>query len=151
MICFVFTNVGGHLGYTLSCQVKCFSTKYTVLTDYSQPCPATGAHFAPIPGGLIGQYLGWQWIFKFAAITNGFCLLFTFFFLPETLYIRDQTVGAVENLRSSSKNFLSRYLARMNMGKRFPGRRLRLSDFFWPYIKMIRYVRLSLFDGVILL
>ncbi|KAJ4496455.1 MFS general substrate transporter [Lentinula lateritia] len=130
--------VGTALGVATANDLFCLHERGRALGVYTV-LSTTGAHFAPIPGGLIGQYLGWQWIFKFAAITNGFCLLFTFFFLPETLYIRDQTVGAVENLRSSSKNFLSRYLARMNMGKRFPGRRLRLSDFFWPYIKMIRY------------
>ncbi|KAJ3894524.1 MFS general substrate transporter [Lentinula edodes] len=130
--------VGTALGVATANDLFCLHERGRALGVYTV-LSTTGAHFAPIPGGLIGQYLGWQWIFKFAAITNSFCLLFTFFFLPETLYIREQTAGAVENLRSSSENFFSRYLARMNMGKRFPGRRLRLSDFFWPYIKMIRY------------
>jgi len=109
---------------------------YTVLST-------TGAHFAPIPGGLIGQFLGWQWIFKFAAITNGFCLLFTLFFLPETLYIRDPTVLATqsskESIPPSKRSPFQRYLWRMRFGGRYPGRKLRLGDFFLPYIKMIRY------------
>ncbi|KUL89284.1 hypothetical protein ZTR_03621 [Talaromyces verruculosus] len=51
----------------------------------------TGAHIAPIVGGLIGQFLGWRWTFKFAAILDGVMLLVIAFCLPETLYIRDPT------------------------------------------------------------
>ena len=51
----------------------------------------TGAHIAPIVGGLIGQFLGWRWTFKFAAILDGVMLLVIAFGLPETLYIRDST------------------------------------------------------------
>ncbi|KAF9067090.1 MFS general substrate transporter [Rhodocollybia butyracea] len=104
---------------------------YTVMTT-------TGAHFAPIPGGLIGQFLGWQWIFKFAAITNSVCLIFIFFFLPETLYVRDLPMPSASMSNPSQSSF-QRYLARMGFGKRFPGRKLRLRDFFLPYMKILRY------------
>ncbi|KAF9067092.1 MFS general substrate transporter [Rhodocollybia butyracea] len=102
----------------------------------------TGAHFAPIPGGLIGQFLGWQWIFKFAAITNGFCLVFIFFFFPETLYVRDLPMPSASMSNSSQSSF-QRYLARMGFGKRFPGRKLRLGDFFLPYMRILRYYGLG--------
>ena len=51
----------------------------------------TGAHIALIVGGLIGQFLGWRWTFKFAAILDGVMLLVIIFCLPETLYVRDQS------------------------------------------------------------
>lgn len=48
----------------------------------------TGAHLAPIIGGLVGQFLGWRWTFKLAAIMDGFMFLVIVVGLPETLYIR---------------------------------------------------------------
>ncbi|KIK56938.1 hypothetical protein GYMLUDRAFT_173749, partial [Collybiopsis luxurians FD-317 M1] len=96
----------------------------------------TGGHFAPIPSGLIGQFLGWRWIFKITAICNGVALLFIFFFLPETLYIRDQTPSEVTK---GPRTALERYLWRTKLGRSFPGRQLKLSDFVWPYVKMVRY------------
>ncbi|KAJ3998081.1 MFS general substrate transporter [Lentinula boryana] len=130
--------VGTALGVATANDLFCLHERGRALGIYTV-LSTTGAHFAPIPGGLIGQYLGWQWIFKFAAITNSFCLLFTFFFLPETLYIRDRTRDIVKDSNSNSKSSVRRYLRRLNLGKRYPGRELRISDFFWPYIKMIRY------------
>ncbi|KAF9067103.1 MFS general substrate transporter, partial [Rhodocollybia butyracea] len=106
-----------------------------VYTVMASKC-ATGAHFAPIPGGLIGQFLGWQWVFKFAAITNSFCLIFIFFFLPETLFFRELSVPSASTTSSGQSHF-RRYLARMGFGKRF--RKLRFGDFFLPYVKIIRY------------
>jgi len=44
-----------------------------------------GSHLAPIIGGLIGQFLGWRWIFNFAAILNAVMLVTIFFGMPETL------------------------------------------------------------------
>ncbi|KAJ3776410.1 MFS general substrate transporter [Lentinula raphanica] len=130
--------VGAALGVATANDLFCLHERGRALGVFTV-LSTTGAHFAPIPGGLIGQYLGWQWIFKFAAITNSFCLIFTFFFLPETLYIRDQIQTAVKDPNLHSSGVFRRYLGRMNLGKRYPGRQLRLSDFFWPYIKMIRY------------
>ncbi|KAE9405695.1 MFS general substrate transporter [Gymnopus androsaceus JB14] len=99
----------------------------------------TGGHLAPIPGGLIGQFL--------AAIMNSVCFLFILFFLPETLYIRDSDCkgpGSTlssnrESAVASTKSSLQRYLTNMRFSRRYPGRELKLSDFFLPYIKMIRY------------
>lgn len=140
--CSVFTNVGALWEFTLFCQVS--NTFLKGLSPSVTRIEATGAHLAPIPGGLIGQFLGWRWIFKFAAITNSFCLLFTFFFLPETLYIRDPKLLSA-HASNAERTFLQRYLARMRLYGRYPGRKLRLGDFFLPYFKMIRYVRLELF------
>ncbi|KAJ4466982.1 MFS general substrate transporter [Lentinula aciculospora] len=130
--------VGAALGVATANDLFCLHERGRALGVYTV-LSTTGAHFAPIPGGLIGQFLGWQWIFKFAAITNSFCLLFTFFFLPETLYIRGQTIDAVKDFNSTPNNSFRRYWRRMNLGKRYAGRKLRISDFFWPYVKMIRY------------
>lgn len=47
----------------------------------------SGSHVAPIVGGLIGQYLGWRWIFKFVSIIDAFMFVTILFCLPETMYI----------------------------------------------------------------
>lgn len=49
----------------------------------------SGAHIAPIVGGLVGQFLGWRWIFRLAAIMDGVMFLIILLGLPETLYVRD--------------------------------------------------------------
>lgn len=48
----------------------------------------TGAHFAPILGGLVGGYLGWRWIFKVVSIIDAIMFITSLFCLPETLYIQ---------------------------------------------------------------
>lgn len=48
---------------------------------------STGSHVAPIVGGLVGQYLGWRWIFKFVSIVDAFLFITSLFCLPETLYV----------------------------------------------------------------
>ncbi|EIM91357.1 MFS general substrate transporter [Stereum hirsutum FP-91666 SS1] len=47
-----------------------------------------GSHVALIIGGVMGQFLSWRWIFKIAAIGDGFLFLLLLLFLPETLYKR---------------------------------------------------------------
>ncbi|KIK55030.1 hypothetical protein GYMLUDRAFT_887773 [Collybiopsis luxurians FD-317 M1] len=133
--------VGAALGVATASDVYCLHERGRALGVFTV-LSTTGAHFAPIPGGLIGQFLGWRWVFKFAAIINSFCLIFTFFFLPETLYIRDANGTSTDSGFSSTnqkRSFFSRYVARLRLGRHFPGRELRLGDFFWPYFKMIRY------------
>lgn len=157
-------NVDVRWGFSLFCQV---SIGCPLFSSSCKLNAATGAHVAAIIGGAIGQFLNWQWIFKFAAITNGFCLLFTLFFLPETLYIRDlkslpthakaQSNSESES-RSNNNSILEpktreisrfqRYSIRMSFGRRYPGRTLKLGDFFLPYFKLMRCVR---FENVITL
>jgi multidrug resistance protein len=100
----------------------------------------TGAHIAPIIGGLIGQYLGWRWTFKFAAILDGVMLVSIFFLLPETLYLRDvsnltQTMEERENLRLNAKT----YASRLKLYTKFPELKLKISHFVWPSLRMAKY------------
>ncbi|KAH8682693.1 MFS general substrate transporter [Xylariales sp. PMI_506] len=100
----------------------------------------TGAHIAPIIGGLVGQYLGWRWTFKFAAILDGVMLLIIAFCLPETLYVRDvnnltRTAEERENVKISSEV----YIARLKPFTRFPELKLKLSHFVWPALRMVKY------------
>lgn len=99
----------------------------------------TGAHIAPIIGGLIGQYLGWRWTFKFAAILDGVMFLIILIALPETLYIRDSTnlTRTVEEreVQLGAKT----YLTRLKPYTRFPDQKLHLNDFVWPALRMAKY------------
>jgi MFS family permease len=99
----------------------------------------TGAHIAPIVGGLIGQYLGWRWTFKFAAILDGFMFLTIAFGLPETLYIRDQfhltRTFSEREIAFSPKT----YISRLKPYSRFPELRLRWNQFIIPSLKMAMY------------
>lgn len=99
----------------------------------------TGAHLAPIVGGLVGQYLGWRWTFKFAAILDGFMLLVITFCLPETMYIRDQS----RPTRTFSEREIAftpkAYISRLKPYSNFPELRLRWNQFIVPSLKMARY------------
>lgn len=100
----------------------------------------TGAHIAPIIGGLIGQYLGWRWTFKFAAILDGAMLVSIFFLLPETLYLRDvsnltHTMEERENLHLNAKT----YVSRLRLYTDFPELKLKISHFVWPSLRMAKY------------
>lgn len=105
----------------------------------------TGAHIAPILGGLVGQYLGWRWIFKFTAILDGVMFLVILFGLPETLYVRttdDLTHAAPADRREreTSSLGLKGYAARLKpYAGPFPGLSLRLRDFVWPALRMAKY------------
>ncbi|KAI3390477.1 hypothetical protein diail_9554, partial [Diaporthe ilicicola] len=107
----------------------------------------TGAHIAPILGGLIGQFLGWRWIFKFTAIMDGVMFLVVLVGLPETLYVRDanqnQTGQIVQthtrDMESPSLGFRS-YVSRLKpYAGPFPGIKLRWRDFVWPALRMAQY------------
>ncbi|KAF5389716.1 hypothetical protein D9757_006047 [Collybiopsis confluens] len=137
MISFTFTNVDERLAYS-----PFFRPQEHILR--LSPKPEREAHNADGTGGLIGQFLGWRWVFKFAAILNSFCLIFTFFFLPETLYIRDSKVASkdpsfIGNSPVQTISYFRQYLSRMRLWRRFPGRQMRIRDFFLPYFRMIRY------------
>lgn len=99
----------------------------------------TGAHIAPIVGGLIGQYLGWRWTFRFAAILDGFMFLIIIFCLPETLYIRDQShltrTFSEREIAFSPKT----YISRLKPYSQFPELNLRWNQFVIPSLKMAMY------------
>ena len=98
-----------------------------------------GGHLAPIIGGLLGQYCGWRWIFKFAAILDGVMLLIIFFCLPETLYVRRQrTKNATEGHRTPKLD-RGDYLSRLRLWSNHPELNLKPSYFVLPSIKMAKY------------
>lgn len=48
-----------------------------------------GPAFAPLIGGYVAQYLGWQWIFYISTMIGGVILIANVLFLSETLYQPD--------------------------------------------------------------
>lgn len=136
---------------------------------------ANGSHIAPIFGGLIGQFLGWRWIFKVASIANAVIFLFIVFGLPETLYIRDE--NAHDRILSSSEkadksagsqngsqkcgvgsrkdesqtcrrpSAWRSHAKRLRMGGRFEGREVKVKNFVVPVVKMAKYVSLYFVPG----
>ncbi|KAG8163254.1 hypothetical protein KVR01_006551 [Diaporthe batatas] len=109
----------------------------------------TGAHIAPILGGLLGQFLGWRWIFKFTAIMDGAMFLVILVGLPETLYVRDiriaddlTQVATTDMIEETGTSPLGpkAYLARLRpYAGPFPGLKLHLHDFIWPALRMAQY------------
>lgn len=114
-----------------------------------------GSHLAPIFGGLLGQYCGWRWIFKFLAIFDAVMFIIIFFCLPETLYIRDQPNSIIYNgsiASDSPKNqpevlyappplqyTFKNYLYHLRLYSHYPQLNLRLNQFVLPSLKMARY------------
>ena len=106
----------------------------------------TGAHIAPILGGLIGQFLGWRWIFKFTAILDGLMFLVILVGLPETLYVRNaddsrHTAPMDRRERGKAPSLgLRGYFARLKpYAGPFPGLKLRPGDFVWPALRTAQY------------
>ena len=97
-----------------------------------------GNHVAPIIGGLIGQYLGWRWIFKFAAICDGVVFVLIFFCMPETLYVRAGKPRITENTK---RGYISKktYMDAMRLWSNHPELTIKASQFVLPSIKMARY------------
>ncbi|PWY89333.1 MFS general substrate transporter [Aspergillus heteromorphus CBS 117.55] len=51
-------------------------------------------YFAPVICGFIAQYQGWQWVFYWPSIFCAVAIVFLFFFMEETNYVRERP-GAV--------------------------------------------------------
>ncbi|EIN05190.1 MFS general substrate transporter [Punctularia strigosozonata HHB-11173 SS5] len=99
-----------------------------------------GSHLAPIIGGLLGQFLGWRWCFKFAAIFNAFMLLTITLCLPETLYVRQPSSKAQDEARQHPGPLTWKvYISCLRPWSRYPGKHLRLDAFVVPSLKMARY------------
>ena len=97
-----------------------------------------GNHLAPIVGGLVGQYLGWRWIFKLAAIFDGVILVTIFFCMPETLYVRHNKPRINSNTR---RGYITKaiYVKGLRLWSTHPELKLRANQFVLPSIKMARY------------
>ena len=95
-----------------------------------------GSHLAPIVGGLTGQFLGWRWCFKMAAIFDAVMFMVILFCLPETLYVRNSRNVAPAR---DTKTALQRYMYRLRFWTRHPDLKLRSREFVIPSIKMMKY------------
>ena len=105
-----------------------------------------GSHLAPIVGGLLGQYCGWRWIFKFVAIVDAVMLFTAFFCLPETLYIRtipvrpskfDTTTVSMD--KDSHLLTKAIHFSRLRLWSNLPGIELKPTHFVIPALKMTKY------------
>lgn len=62
-------------------------------------------YFAPVICGFIAQYQGWQWVFYWPSIFAGCAIIFLFFFMEETNYVREQVDDAtIANVRVGSSH-----------------------------------------------
>ncbi|KIX03269.1 uncharacterized protein Z518_06821 [Rhinocladiella mackenziei CBS 650.93] len=107
-----------------------------------------GSHLAPIVGGLLGQYCGWRWIFKFMAIIDAVMFLTSFFCLPETLYIRKSPISSskLDAIQVAADDAVTRprftkaiYFSHLGLHTNFPELRLTLNQFVIPALKMAQY------------
>ncbi|KAF7307688.1 MFS general substrate transporter [Mycena kentingensis (nom. inval.)] len=85
------------------------------------------AHVAPLPGGFLGQYVGYQWCYYLPGILDLVLFTMMFFCLPETLYMRGSK--PVETNRP-----ILRRLALW--GHRPEEKHLKLVDFWRPFQMM---------------
>lgn len=108
----------------------------------------TGAHVAPIMGGLVGEFLGWRWTFKLAAIMDGVMFLVVLVGFPETLYFRhnanrDATIATATISSKAPTAAATRpsYFTRLApYAGPFPAApRLRAASFVLPVLRMARY------------
>lgn len=62
-------------------------------------------YFAPVICGFIAQYHGWRWVFYWPSIFCGCAMIFLFFFMEETNYVRDHIASTtVANVRLGSSH-----------------------------------------------
>lgn len=62
-------------------------------------------YFAPVICGFIAEYQGWQWVFYWPSIFIACAILFLFFFMEETNYVREHVEDTtIANVRLSSSN-----------------------------------------------
>ncbi|EHA21536.1 hypothetical protein ASPNIDRAFT_129315 [Aspergillus niger ATCC 1015] len=61
-------------------------------------------YFAPVICGFIAEYQGWQWVFYWPSIFCAFAIVFLFFFMEETNYVREKApVAEVTSTEASSR------------------------------------------------
>ncbi|KAJ5291086.1 hypothetical protein N7478_000337 [Penicillium angulare] len=58
-------------------------------------------YFAPVICGFIAQYQGWRWVFYWPSVFCGIAMIFLFFFMEETNYVREDNIqdATVANVR----------------------------------------------------
>ena len=95
-----------------------------------------GSHLAPIVGGLVGQFLGWRWCFKMAAMFDGVMFVVILLCLPETLYVRSPSATAPP--KKPEMGF-DAYVHRLELWTRHPDLKLRAGDFVLPTVRMMKY------------
>ncbi|KAJ5528039.1 hypothetical protein N7513_012198 [Penicillium frequentans] len=63
-------------------------------------------YFAPVICGFIAQYQSWQWVFYWPSIFCGCAMIFLFFFMEETNYVREDSIqdATVANVRVGSSH-----------------------------------------------
>ncbi|KAJ5899854.1 hypothetical protein N7495_004598 [Penicillium taxi] len=62
-------------------------------------------YFAPVICGFIAQYQAWQWVFYWASIFCGGAIIFLFFFMEETNYVRKNVANpSIANLHLVSSH-----------------------------------------------
>lgn len=62
-------------------------------------------YFSPVICGFIAEYQGWQWVFYWPSIFLACAILFLFFAMEETNYIREYVEDTtVANVRPSSSH-----------------------------------------------
>jgi MFS family permease len=60
-------------------------------------------YFAPVICGFIAEYQGWRWVFYWPSIFIGCAMVFLFFFMEETNYVREDVEDTtIANVRLSS-------------------------------------------------
>ncbi|PYH77771.1 kinase-like protein [Aspergillus uvarum CBS 121591] len=60
-------------------------------------------YFAPVICGFIAEYQGWQWVFYWPSIFCGCAIVFLFFFMEETNYVRQHRTAPDPQLTSSTR------------------------------------------------
>ena len=93
-----------------------------------------GPHVAPLMGGFIAQYIGWEWCFRIPGFIQLGTFVMTLFCLPETLYSR--TTSSIDHKPNS-------YLDLIAFRARLPQRKLKLAD-FWKNIYMLKYLAVTI-------
>ncbi|KAJ5974088.1 hypothetical protein N7481_011298 [Penicillium waksmanii] len=62
-------------------------------------------YFAPVICGFIAEYQGWRWVFYWPSIFIAFAMVFLFFFMEETNYVREHVEDpTVANVRLGSSH-----------------------------------------------
>lgn len=62
-------------------------------------------YFAPVICGFIAEYQGWRWVFYWPSIFIAFEMVFLFFFMEETNYVREHVEDpTVANVRLGSSH-----------------------------------------------
>ena len=93
-----------------------------------------GSHIAPLLGGPIGQFLGWRWCFKFAAICDGVMFVIILFCLPETLFVRPEVESQAR--RTTAKYSTTAFIDGLKIQDRRPDTPLHWNQFVLPTLKL---------------